>query len=243
MTVTSQNGYPVVDDRARLKAYDVGGRVFWLHPGAPGWLLWHFLSWFDANIRDINPGVVDDWSWAVRPVRGSTDDDITNHASGTAADVDATRWPLGAEPTSYLTPAEIARVRAQLKTYGGAIRWGGDYTGGRKDPMHFEINKDEAFCDRVRDTLEDDMALTDQQAADLSYIKAIMAAHFDPRPDAVVANSNGETVKRVREIQSLAMEIRDLLKKLAATPAGSGGTIPPDLGDKIVNLFAARLAG
>lgn len=234
----SQNGYPVVDDRAQLKAYDVGGTTFWLHPGAPGWLLWHFLTWFDANIRDINAGALDDWSWAVRPIRGATDV-ISNHSSGTAADVDATRWPLGAEPTAYLTPAEIARVHTQLMTYGGAIRWGGDYTG-RKDPMHFEINKDEAFCERVRDTLEDPLALTDQQAADLSYIKAILAAHLDPRPDAAVSNSNGELVKRVREIHSLALETRDLVKKLAAQPGGAA--IPADLGDKIVNLFAARLA-
>jgi hypothetical protein len=148
----SQNGYPA-NDRSQCTTYIVsnggkpGGRTMTLRKGSPGELLAHFLRWFDATIRDIDPGIMDDWSYAERPIRGSTTT-LSNHASGTAADVDATKWPLGVEPTSYLTPAEIARVRLRLQVYEGCIRWGGDYTG-RKDPMHFEINRDQATCDRV----------------------------------------------------------------------------------------------
>lgn len=146
----SQNGYSA-NDRSVLQTYNVGKTKFLLRKGAPGWLLWHFLTWFDENIRDINPGILDDWSYAERPIRGATA--LSNHASGTAADVDATKWPLGVAPEVYLTAAEIARVRAQLKLYEGAIRWGGDYTG-RKDPMHFEINRDAAFCVRIQAKLQ-----------------------------------------------------------------------------------------
>src|ERR1043166_9354511 len=132
---TSQNGYPA-NDRTLLAKYMVGDRKFSLRQGPAGWLLWHFLCWFDANIRDINTGVADDWSYAERLVRGG--EDLSNHASGTAVDVDATKWPLGKEADTYLTDDEIRRVRTQLKVYEGCIRWGADYTG-RKDPMHFEI--------------------------------------------------------------------------------------------------------
>jgi hypothetical protein len=149
----SQNGYPA-NDRRLLAAYRVGARTFWLRADAPGWLLWHFLDWFHHNVRPIDTGPVDDWSYAERPIRGS-DDELSNHASGTAADVDATRWPLGVEPTAYLTYEEIRRVRAQLLRYEGAIRWGGDYVG-RKDPMHFEIDRDATFCARIKATLRED---------------------------------------------------------------------------------------
>mgnify|MGYP003575743735 CR=1 FL=1 len=144
----SQNGYGA-NDWSVITTYVVsdGGRKMALRKGSTGELLAHMVRWFDANIRDIDPGIMDDWSYAERPVRGSTTD-LSNHASGTAADVDATRWPLGVQPEAYLTPAEIARIRQQLKVYEGCIRWGGDYTG-RKDPMHFEINRDQATCDRV----------------------------------------------------------------------------------------------
>ena len=99
------------------------------------------MRWFHATIRPINTGVFDDWSYAERTVRGESDV-ISNHASGTAGDVDATRWPLGSKATAYLTPAEIARVHAQLVTYEGCIRWGADYdcvarggvAGARTDP-------------------------------------------------------------------------------------------------------------
>lgn len=152
--VTSQNGY-AANDRSHITTYLVGAKTkFALRKGPTGWLLAHFADWFDRNIKDIDAGaVMDDWSYAERPIRGSTTT-LSNHASGTAIDVDATKWPLGVEPSKYLTKAEIDAVRRQLTVYEGAIRWGGDYTG-RKDPMHFEINRDEAFCARIQAKLQD----------------------------------------------------------------------------------------
>lgn len=145
MTVYSQNGY-VANDRSVLDAFFVGDRQFLFRRGAPGLLLWHAIDWFDRNIKDINPGQIDDWSFAERLIRGGTE--VTNHASGTAGDVDATKWPLGVDPSKYLTADQIRRWREHLKLYEGCIRWGGDYTG-RKDPMHLEVNRDEATCNRV----------------------------------------------------------------------------------------------
>lgn len=146
--VFSQNGY-AANDRSLITSYVVtkGGRRMWLRVGPPGEMLADFVLWFDENVRDIDSGILDDWSYAERPIRGSASV-LSNHASGTAVDVDATRWPLGVEPEAYLTAAEIAKVRAKLREYEGCIRWGGDYTG-RKDPMHFEINRDAATVARV----------------------------------------------------------------------------------------------
>lgn len=152
----SQNGY-TANDRTLLTQYVVSdaGLVMNLRKGSPGELLAHMVRWFDANIRNIDAGALDDWSYAERPISGSQE--LSNHASGTAVDVDATKWPLGVKPEAYLTADEIARVRIQLKVYQGCIRWGGDYdrpefggvAGSRTDPMHFEVNRDLATCDRV----------------------------------------------------------------------------------------------
>lgn len=153
----SQNGYSA-NDRSMITKYVVtkGGRTMNLRKGSPGLLIAHVVTWFDENIRDIDPGIMDDWSYAERAIRGSRT--TSNHASGTAADVDATRWPLGRNPEVYLSAAEIAKLRAHLRTYEGCVRWGGDYTG-RKDPMHFEINKGLAECDRVWTKISSGLAI------------------------------------------------------------------------------------
>jgi hypothetical protein len=106
----------------------------------------HLANWFDANIQDIDAGQLDDWGYAERPIRGGTE--LSNHASGTAIDINATKWPLGADPRINLSQAKIEAIRQHLRIYEGCIRWGGDYRG-RKDPMHFEIVLNEDACDRI----------------------------------------------------------------------------------------------
>src|SRR5690606_27057234 len=80
-------------------------------------------------------GALDDWGYAERPIRGSSV--ISNHASGTAIDLNATKHPLGASGT--FTSTQVTRIREILAVTRNHVRWGGDYTG-RKDEMHFEIN-------------------------------------------------------------------------------------------------------
>lgn len=164
----SQNGYSA-NDRSVIETYTVGkGIRVPLRKGSPGFLLMHFANWFDANIQDIDAGRLDDWGYAERPIRGAIE--LSNHASGTAIDLNATRWPLGMDPSINLNETQIKRIREHLKIYQGAIRWGGDYIE-RKDPMHFEINRDEAFCDTIARQLmeidrpmEDDMFLLIQNS-------------------------------------------------------------------------------
>ncbi|MGZ0150675.1 M15 family metallopeptidase [Kribbella sp. WER1] len=113
--------------------------------GAPGELLVHWAAWFHAHVERIDVGEYDDWGYAERPIRGSTTT-LSNHASGTAIDLNAVDHPLGRRGT--FTAAKTAAIRARLKAYGGCIRWGGDYKN-RADEMHFEIVRDPDACAAV----------------------------------------------------------------------------------------------
>ncbi len=149
----SQNGYPA-NRRDLVSSRFVPGTGVRLtvRNGPAGDLLLEVAGLFDRLVQDIDAGVVDDWGYAERPIRGSAV--ISNHASGTAIDLNATRWALGASPSVNLNPAQIDTVRRIVGATGGVVRWGGDYTG-RKDPMHFEINdnRTEADCARALDQL------------------------------------------------------------------------------------------
>ena len=160
---TSQNGY-TANDLSRTKVWTIPGtvRTVRLRFGSPGELLTLWAAWFHEEIEDIEVGVFDDWGYAERPIRGSSTT-LSNHASGTALDLNATRHPLGVPTTRTFTDAQIRKIRARLRDFDGCIRWGGDYTG-RPDAMHFEINASVEKCDATLKKLKtkgDDMPLTD----------------------------------------------------------------------------------
>lgn len=131
-SVTSQNGWPVHVNQSKLVPLSyVTGRVA---SGDVHTILAHFCAWFDAHVEPITKG--HSWGYAYRAIRGQSSG-YSNHASGTAIDLNAPKHPLGASGT--FTAAQAAAIRKQLERYDGALRWGGDYSG-RKDEMHFEIN-------------------------------------------------------------------------------------------------------
>lgn len=150
---TSQNGYPVLDSGTtgplpRLRRWVIPGtgRHLLLRDGAAGFLLVHLALVFHDTVERLNiwADPWDEWGWAPRAIRGSTT--VSNHASGTAEDLNATRHPLGASGT--FTRRQARRIRYLLRVrYLGAIRWGGDYQG-RPDEMHFEIVKGLRACER-----------------------------------------------------------------------------------------------
>jgi hypothetical protein len=96
-------------------------------------LLIGLASEFHETIEPIDKGTLDDWGYAFRMIRGSTDS-LSNHSSGTAIDLNATKHPLGKENT--FSPENAAKCIALAKKYG--CKWGGTYRN-RKDDMHFEI--------------------------------------------------------------------------------------------------------
>jgi hypothetical protein len=134
--LTSYNGYPASKDpnEIGIKSYPVTGTDLRLRCAeSVGPLLAAFAAEFHNLIEPIDKGALDDWGYCFRMVRGTTDK-LSNHASGTAIDLNATRHALGKIGTF---PAEkVPMIRALAKKYG--LKWGGDYKN-RKDEMHFEI--------------------------------------------------------------------------------------------------------
>lgn len=155
--VASQNGW-VANDSSKVSRQQVPGTNVYLtvRSDAPGQLLLGVAALFDKMVEDIDVsqayGTPDDWGFAVRPIRGGVE--LSNHASGTAIDLNATRHPLGTDPTRNYSPLQIAAIHQIIGWTGGVVRWGGDYIG-RKDGMHFEINDgmDMVQCERALATI------------------------------------------------------------------------------------------
>ncbi len=143
----SQNGYPVLTSSSKnLHSWVIPGAdtTLKLRNGSAGFLLAHLATVFDDSIEELHEPLLDDWGYAYRPVRGYAD--WSNHASGTAIDLNATDHPLGKRET--FSDADEARIRRVLRKYSGAIRWGGDYRT-RADEMHFEINVPLSQCEQI----------------------------------------------------------------------------------------------
>lgn len=133
----SQNGWPVNPPRGARTIPGTNTRVN-VADGPAGDVLMHVLGQVHTRVENIDmlsdAGEHDDWGYAERNVRGSGD--ISNHASATAVDINATRHVLGARDT--FTPAQAQEIRTILGEVDNVVRWGGDYTR-RADEMHFEI--------------------------------------------------------------------------------------------------------
>jgi hypothetical protein len=224
MPALCQNGWPVLTS-AQCVVYTIGDSVkVRLAPGAPGELLADYARWFDKNIRDLDPGILDDWGWADRNVRGS-ETDVSNHAGGYAVDLNATKWALGSKASIYLTQAEIDRIHAKLRDYGGVLRWGADYTG-RTDPMHVEVigtpEQVQAVWDGIRGgfTIKPAVAVgrptiklgaTGQVVVDLqTKLKAVYPAYRWEHGVMVIDGIFGKTTDAwVREFQSRSRLVVD----------------------------------
>jgi hypothetical protein len=143
--VSSQNGWKA-NDRSVITVIDIPGGRLAVHVGGVAVIFQHLANRYHNEVEAlIWPGC---WGYAERDVRGSTD--ISNHASGTAIDLNAPLHPLGTNPYSNYSQAQIDAIHNIVNFYEGIIRWGGDYVG-RKDGMHFEINDGitEAQVDRI----------------------------------------------------------------------------------------------
>jgi hypothetical protein len=137
MKLTSYNGWPASKDQAEIgiKSYAIPGtklKIRCAEAVAP--LIVGFCTEFNELIEPIDGGQLDDWGYAFRMVR-QVPDKLSNHASGTAIDLNALKHPLGKRGTF---PAEkVPMLRALAKKYG--LFWGGDYKN-RADEHHFEVN-------------------------------------------------------------------------------------------------------
>lgn len=181
---TCHNGWPVITSarydgaHPRLRRWTIAPtkQVVPLRDGSAGFILVHLASWFHENVERIDTGVFDDWGYAYRAIRGGTK--YSNHAGGVAIDINATQHPLGVAIGSTFSAAEQKKIRDHLKTYGGAITWGGDYNG-RPDGMHFEWSVGSTIDQAER--LAAKLMATDRG-------RAILAAN--PGAEAVIRDGN-----------------------------------------------------
>lgn len=139
---TSQNGWPASADREVIGVDRNFSRADVTFPsgvrsGDVSVVLGYVADQFHHRVENLVPGWC--WGYHYREVRESTG--LSNHASGTAIDINAPEHPLGAVGT--FTADQVATIRAILREVDGVIRWGGDYSG-RKDEMHFEVNASSA---------------------------------------------------------------------------------------------------
>ena len=147
---TSQNGWPVLSSGHRLlrkiEIPGAGGQHVITRQGSAGFLLGHVATYFDHEVERLDIDKVwDEWGHAVRPIRGQTSG-YSNHASGTAVDLNATRHPRGVSVHRGFTHRQIKAIENRLPMYRGCIVWGGKWR--TPDGMHFEIGENLATCER-----------------------------------------------------------------------------------------------
>jgi len=141
----SQNGWPALTAAPTAKLPDwITGRVL---PGAVETIFAHLCQEFNKRVEPIRPA--DSWGWAYRDIRGATT--LSNHASGTAIDLNASTHPLGKAGT--FNAAQVKAINAILGELDGVVRWGGNYSS-RKDEMHFEINAAPTAVEKVATRLK-----------------------------------------------------------------------------------------
>ncbi|WP_197430181.1 peptidoglycan-binding protein [Auraticoccus cholistanensis] len=173
---TSQNGWPAASDLPRNRDFAVDGVLFpsGVAHGAPDVILGYVARQFAATVEPlVDPGC---WGFSYRPVTGGTS--LSNHASGTAIDINAPQHPYGASGT--FTAAQVSAIRAILSHCDGVVRWGGDYSS-TKDEMHFELNR--------------------PPGAEVDAL--VQKLGGTPQPPARPTISEGDTGQAVRDAQTL----------------------------------------
>ena len=171
----SDNGY-AVDPSLWVKVRIPGTNVTLGVRGGPvATVLVQVAAWYDQYVEDIDQAghsgdtptpkidggepskVKDDWGPAVRKIRGAVKT-ISNHASGTAFDLNATQHPLNIKGT--YTPAQLRNLKVILAWVNdpalgaeNCIR-AGEFYHSRTDGMHFEINAPERVVKKVAAKIE-----------------------------------------------------------------------------------------
>jgi hypothetical protein len=146
--LTSPNGWPASEDRKAIgiQSFAISGtssKIACARDVAS--ILVAFCKEFHELVEPIDQGQLDDWGYAFRMTRGS-DKVLSNHSSGTAVDLNATKHPLGKSNT--FTKEQTNTIQLLIVKYG--LAWGGNYKK-RKDEMHFEIAMTKA---KVQDKLK-----------------------------------------------------------------------------------------
>jgi hypothetical protein len=133
---TSQNGWPANSDPSVIDVHSflVPGtaRHLTIRGGDVAAILLGVASRFNSRVETLGASI---GGYNYRVIAGSSV--LSNHASGTAIDLNYDKHPQGVHGT--FTAAQVSAIRGILAICGSVVRWGGDYTT-TVDEMHFEIN-------------------------------------------------------------------------------------------------------
>lgn len=164
---TSYNGWPVLPSGKPLR-FSAGGRSWYAANKDVATVFAYLINRFDREVESVDAGQLDDWSYAVRPVRGSeaSATNMSCHSSATAVDINALKHPRFAHGTfPAAKTAAVRRILAAINHGDQIIRWGNDYVSAPVDAMHFEIVAGERSvrqaADRIRKLQEDDVTPAD----------------------------------------------------------------------------------
>lgn len=149
----SQNGWTVLD-REELHWFTAGGGRFAAANEDVAVVFTEFIDRFVAEVEPIDGTVLDDWSYAVRKVRGSLTA-ISNHSSATAIDLNALKHPRGVHGTFSTAKArKIRAIKTAITDASGdpVLRLGMDFTT-TVDDMHVEINAGERSVRQAADKI------------------------------------------------------------------------------------------
>jgi len=149
---TSYNGWPASPDKNEINIVPFGDKYGLPFPGGVrGGDVAIVLGYVAVQLHERVEPCVAGWDWGYN-YRANVNNPATLscHSSGTAIDYNAPNHPNGAKGT--FTSAQVAVIRDILVEVGGAVQWGGDYTG-TTDEMHFEIIVDADYLHSVAITL------------------------------------------------------------------------------------------
>jgi len=154
VTVRSQNGWIARADTSKLTratANLIGGTLlhFWAANEDVAAVLKDFIEEFDRRIERVAGPIKDDWSYANRLIRGSTEV-VSNHGSATAVDLNALKHPRKAHNT--YTKAQRLELRKLIAEYDGVLRHG-EFYDSTIDGMHCEIDAGPLEVKRLADRI------------------------------------------------------------------------------------------
>ena len=156
----SENGWPVIESQSdrKLVVVRIPGTG---HPGIPlrvqkdcAPILAYVASRVHVEVSNLKlgnkPGVQDEGGYNYRKMDSGSS--FSNHASGTAIDLNWTRWPMFKRRMSKKERTAAEAIASELSE---VIRWGGNYRPTRVDEMHWEIKPGvsavqlKAFCRKL----------------------------------------------------------------------------------------------
>lgn len=135
---TSYNGWPVGTPGSSIgiASATVPGTsiVIPIKSGDVTTVLLYVAGRFNSEVQALRSGQV--WGYDYR--KNVNNPSVwSNHASGTAVDLNSALHPNGSKNT--FTAREVSVIRDILAVCGDVVYWGGDYRG-TTDEMHFEID-------------------------------------------------------------------------------------------------------